>query len=83
MSENNKEVIYFFVILSLSKDLLFNSILPVKKILHYVQNDSKCKFSVYRNEYAPAILLDCRGVCYYVSEKCRLGDGDKEDPRLA
>ena len=40
MSENNKEVIYFFVILSLSKDLLFNSILPVKKILHYVQNDS-------------------------------------------
>ena len=51
-----------------------------KKILHYVQNDSKCKYSVYRNEYAPAILLNCRGVCYYVSEKCRLGDGDKEDP---
>ena len=41
------------------------------------------KFSVYRNEYAPAILLDCRGVCYYVYEKFSSGGGDKEDPRLA
>ena len=41
------------------------------------------KFSVYRNEYAPAILLDCRGVCYYVYEKFSSAGGDKEDPRLA
>lgn len=49
---------------------------------YFLRRKASSKFSVYRNEYAPAILLDCRGVCYYVSEKFRSAGGDKEDPRL-
>ena len=54
--------------------------MPWLRMMQLSQSD---KFSVYRNEYAPAILLDCRGVCYYVYEKFSSGGVDKEDPRLA